>query len=101
VTAQPTGPATADQATNDPTPLVPTPTTDHVTAREITEFLRYLAELRVDTRHDDPGPRAAFLTRKTALFTRITNQHTRTPADPPPSTTPPPPAPTAPEGHTR
>ena len=108
MTAHPTGRAAADQAASDRTALVPTPTpaADHVTAREITEFLRHLAELRIGARRDDPAPRAAFLARKTALFTRITNQHARTADDPPPSTTPPPTpptaptAPTAPEGRT-
>ena len=99
MTAQPTGRAAADQATSDPTTL-PTPAADHVTAREITEFLRHLAELRVGARRDEGGEPAAFLARKTALFTRITNQHARTADDPPPSTTPPPTAPTAPEGQT-
>ena len=101
MTAQPTGRAAADQAASDPTTLVPTtptPAADHVTAREITEFLRHLAELRVGARRADPAPRAAFLARKTALFTRITNQHARTADDPPPSTTPT--TPTTPEGRT-
>jgi len=97
VTAQPTGRAAADQAASDPTTLVPTPAADHVTAREITEFLPHLAELRA-ARRDDPARRAAFLARKTDLFTRITNQHARTADDPPPSTTPT--TPTTPEGRT-
>jgi hypothetical protein len=92
VTTEPAGRAAAahiaDQATSDPAPLVPTPvaadhittdhvTTDHVTAREIADFLRHLAELR----RDDPGERAAFLARKTELFTRLA-------ADTPPTTAP-------------
>jgi hypothetical protein len=107
VTTEPAGRAAAahiaDQATSDPAPLVPIPvaadhittdhittdhittdhittdhvTTDHVTAREIADFLRHLAELR----RDDPGERAAFLARKTELFTRLA-------ADTPPTTAP-------------
>ena len=68
MTTQPAGSAAADRATSDPAPLVPTPTAaDPVTAREIADLLRHLAELR----HDDPGERAAFLARKAELFTRI------------------------------
>jgi hypothetical protein len=89
---------TADRATNDSAPLVPTSaaadlpaagpdpvTADRVTVREISEFLRDLAELRAGTRGDDPGARAAFLARKAELFTRLA-------ADPAHAT--------APEGHT-
>jgi hypothetical protein len=59
--------------------------TEHVTACEIVEFLRDLAEFRTGTRRNDPGPRAAFQARKTDLVTRIA-------ADPATAT--------APEGHT-
>jgi hypothetical protein len=107
VTARPAGRAATDRATSDPTTLIPTATAatgpadhltgDQVTAREITEFLRHLAELRVSARRDDPARRAAFLARKADLFTRIAAQHAGTPAEPPPSRTPPP---TTPEGHT-
>jgi hypothetical protein len=91
---------TADRATSDTAPPIPTltaadpppaapdhvtadhVTADHVTVREIAEFLRHLAELRVGTRGDDPGERAAFLARKAELFTRIAAQY------PPPTTAP-------------
>lgn len=70
MTAQPTERATGDRDASDPTALVPTPT-GHVTAREISEFLRHLVELRVD----DPAERAAFLARKATLFARIADPH--------------------------
>jgi hypothetical protein len=103
VTAQPATWAATDRATSDPTTLVPTTTTtpagpaDHPTAREITEFLGHLAELRVGAHRDDPTRRPAFLARKADLFTPIAAQHARTPAEPPVSTTPPA---TTPEGRT-
>jgi hypothetical protein len=71
-----------DQAASDAAPLVPTATAadtaadpaaaepGRVTAREIAEFLRHLAEFRSDAR-SDPGERAALLARKADLFTRI------------------------------
>jgi hypothetical protein len=75
---------TTDRVTSDPAPLVPTPTTadppaagpdpvttDHVTVREIADFLHHLAELRAGARSDDPTERAAFLARKAELFTRL------------------------------
>jgi len=73
VTTQPAEQAGADRAISDPTALIPTPTptTSHVTAREISEFLRHLVELRVD----DPTERDAFLARKAALFARIADPH--------------------------
>jgi hypothetical protein len=78
VTARPAGPAAADQAAGDPTPLIPTAAAadpgagpDRVTAREIVEFLHHLAELRDSSHSDDPGERAAFAARKADLFTRI------------------------------
>ena len=103
MTAQPAGRAATDRVTSDPTTLVPTATAaadhltvDHVTARQITEFLRHLAELRAGARRDDPTRKAAFLAGKADLFTRIAAQHAGTPAEPPPSTPPP----SAPEGRT-
>ena len=87
--ARPTRPAAADQATNNPTTPLPTPpTADHVTAREITQLLRHLTELRASAHPGDPAQQAAFLTRKADLLTRIAAQHARTPATPPPPTTP-------------
>jgi hypothetical protein len=91
VTARPAGRAAADQAASNPASLLPTATdtgpervtAERVTVREITEFLRHLAELRAGG--DDPGERAAFMARKAELFTRIA-------ADTP--------ATTAPEGRT-
>ncbi len=68
----PTGPAAADQATSDPAALVPTDIpAAPVTIAEIAEFLRHLTDLRVSGRDRDPGARAAFLTRKAELFTRL------------------------------
>jgi len=82
MTSPPTRPNAADRAANDPAPLVPTATTDPVTAREIAEFLRHLAELSHRPRTADPGERAAFLARKAELFTRLGADPT-TPASPP------------------
>ena len=54
---------------------------DRVTARDIADFLHHLAELR--NGHDEfvivPAQRAAFLSRKADLFTRLAEQaeHTR------------------------
>ena len=108
MTTQPAGRAAADQAAGDSAALVPTPTpaaghvtaghvtAGHVTAGEIGQFLRDLAELRVGARGDDPAERAAFLTRKAALFARIPDPHTR-PATGPAATQP---ASTQPEGRT-
>jgi hypothetical protein len=86
VTAQPARPNASDRAASDPAPLIPT-TTDRiaanpVTAREIAEFLRHLAELSHSPRGGDPGARAAFLARKAELFTRLGADPT-TPASPP------------------
>jgi hypothetical protein len=86
VTAQPVHPNASDRATSDPALLVLTATTDRiaadpVTAREIAEFLRHLAELR-GARGGDPTERAAFLARKAELFTRLA-AHPTTPARPP------------------
>jgi hypothetical protein len=99
VTAETTDAATADRTTIDaasppPTGLITTVTPNdtvtpptcgpagHVTAREVTEFLRHLAELRVGAHSDDPARRDAFLARKAELFTRIA-------ADPPAPAAPP------------
>jgi hypothetical protein len=51
---------------------------DAVTARDIAEFLHHLAELRSSARADDPAERAAFLTRKAEVLTRIADQYART-----------------------
>jgi hypothetical protein len=95
VNTHPANRPAADRATSDPAPLVPTATTadpppagpDPVTAREIADFLRDLAELRSGARGDDPAERAAFLARKAELLARIA-------ADPAPTPT------MAPEGRT-
>jgi len=82
----PTAPTPTERATSDPTPLVPTDATDqvtaeHVTAREIAEFLHHLAEVSADVRSDagDPDALAAFLHRKAELFTRLTADLTNPP----------------------
>ncbi len=103
MTTRPTNQAAADRAAGHLAP--PAPATDaaaggdHVTAREITEFLHDLARIRSADLDTDPTERAALPARKTDLFTRIADQHTHT-DHPPPSTTPPPTTPTAPEGRT-
>ena len=52
---------------------------DRVTAADIAEFTRHLAELRYSQpRAGDPAERALFLARKADLLTRIAAQHTRT-----------------------
>jgi len=93
MTAQPASRSAADRALSDPAALVSTATVatelaGHVTAPEITEFLRHLAELRVGARRDDPTKRAAFLALKTELFARIADQHARPAAGSPPPMTP-------------
>ena len=54
---------------------------DRVTARDIADFLHHLAELRNGHAESviDPAQRAAFLSRKADLFTRLAEQaeHTR------------------------
>ena len=68
----PTSPTAADQATSDPAPLDPNPVTvAAVSVGEIAEFLRHLTALRASGRGADPAARAAFLTRKAELFTRL------------------------------
>jgi hypothetical protein len=52
---------------------------DRVTAADIADFTRHLAELRHgQPRADDPAERAIFLARKADLLTRIAAQHTHT-----------------------
>jgi hypothetical protein len=105
VNTQPNAWVAADRTTGDAAPLVPTaaPATppadhaaaDHVTAREIAEFLGDLARFRSPPLGGDPADHAALLARKAELLRRIADQHARTTADPLPAT-----APTAPEGRT-
>ena len=77
MSVEPTSSSASDRVTSDPAPLVPTDiTAGPVTAREIAEFLRHLAELRASGGERDLAARAAFLHRKTELFTRLA-------ADPP------------------
>jgi hypothetical protein len=78
----PTASTASDLATNDPALLVPTDSTAApVTAREIAALLRHLTDLRTSGREGDPDARAAFLHRKTELFTRLdANPSTPTPA---------------------
>lgn len=72
MTVDPTAPTPTDLATSDPPLLVPTDTTaTPVTAGEIAEFLRHLADLRTSGRDTDPEARAQFLHRKAGLFTRL------------------------------
>jgi hypothetical protein len=101
-----TGPNAADRTAGDTAALLPTATTttgpadhgapDHVTAREITEFLRGLARIRLPAVGADPAHYAALPARKTELFARIAAQHPRAASDPPVASPTPP---TAPEGH--
>jgi hypothetical protein len=58
---------------------------DVVTARDIAEFLHYLAELRCAPGRTNPAERAAFLGRKAELFTRIASQAARPVQTPTPS----------------
>ncbi|MGH3433221.1 MAG: hypothetical protein ACRDQB_10335 [Thermocrispum sp.] len=101
MSTQPTDPNAADRPAGDAATLLPTATTttgpaDHVTAREIAEFLRHLARLRSPAVGGDPAEHASLLARKAELFARITDQHARPTTGPPPPT-----APTAPEGRAR
>ena len=51
---------------------------DRVTAADIAEFTRHLADLRYNQpRASDPAERALFLARKADLLARIAAQHTR------------------------
>jgi len=59
---------------------------DRVTARDIADLLHHLAEMRCSTRDGldnviDPTERAAFLSRKAELFTRIAQDAERTRID--------------------
>jgi hypothetical protein len=56
---------------------------DRVTARDIADLLHHLAEMRCRARTDpiDPTERAAFLTSKAELFTRIARRAERTRVD--------------------
>ena len=60
---------------------------DRVTARDIADLLHHLAEMRCNTPAGvinniiDPAERAAFLSRKADLFTRITRRAERTRVD--------------------
>ncbi len=51
---------------------------DAVTAADIAEFLHHLADLRIGAPGEDLAARAAFLTAKADLFTRIADQHAET-----------------------
>jgi hypothetical protein len=93
VSTQPSGPIVADRSVGDAAALLPTATpapgpADHVTAREIAEFLRHLARLRSPAVDADPAKLAALLARKTELFTRIADQHARTATGAPAAATP-------------
>jgi len=54
---------------------------DRVTARDIADLLHHLAEMRCGTATAGPAERAAFLTHKAALFTRIARRAERTRVD--------------------
>jgi hypothetical protein len=59
---------------------------DRVTVRDIADLLHHAAEMRCSTRDGinnviDPAERAAFLSRKAALFTRIAQDAERTRVD--------------------
>jgi len=59
---------------------------DRITARDIADLLHHLAEMRCSTRDGldnviDPTERAAFLSRKAELFTRIAQDAERTRID--------------------
>ena len=55
---------------------------DRVTAADIIDFTRHLAELRhAQPRAGDPAQHALFLARKADLLARIAAQHTRTDPD--------------------
>jgi hypothetical protein len=59
---------------------------DQVTVRDIADLLHHAAEMRCSTRDGinnviDPAQRAAFLSRKAALFTRIAQDAERTGVD--------------------
>jgi hypothetical protein len=60
-----------------PSPTDPAPT-DHVTAREINNYLRHLDRTRPPARGGDAADYAALLAHKADLFTRIANQNALT-----------------------
>lgn len=100
MSTQPSGPDAADRSTGDTAALLPTATTttgpaEHVTAREIAEFLRHLARFRSPAADHDPAEYAALLVRKTELFARIAEQHAGAATGATPTA-----APMAPEGRT-
>lgn len=97
----PSGRVAADRALSDAASLLsiaasstaPTSTTpplaarpEHVSVREIAEFLHDLARFRSPAAGGDRGEHAALLARKTELLHRIIQQHTRTAANLPPTT---------------
>jgi hypothetical protein len=102
-----TQPTDADRSAGNAAALVPiaTPTTqpadhvtaDHVTAREIAEFLHHLARFRSPAAGGDPADHAALLARKAELFARIADQHALAATGPPSTAAPT--TPNAPEGH--
>jgi hypothetical protein len=99
----PTGPIPTGPIPTGPIPTAATPTrpADHVTAREIAEFLHHLTRFRSPALGGEPADHAALLARKAELLRRIADQHARTTAGPPPATAPTTPTtPTPPEGHT-
>ncbi len=101
MSTQPSDPIAAARSAGDAAALVPTPATqptDHVTAREIAEFLRHLARFRSPAVGGDRTEHAALLARKTELFARIADQHAHTATGPPSAAAPT--TPTAPEGRT-
>jgi hypothetical protein len=103
VNTPPTGPTAADRPAGDAAALIPTAHTvaDHVTAREIAEFLRHLTRfhsLRWAV-GGDPADHAALLARKAELLARIAD-HQAHASSAAPTTPMAPMAPTAPEGPT-
>ena len=67
---------------------------DRVTVRDIADLLHHAAEMRCSTRDGinnviDPAQRAAFLSRKAALFTRIARRAERSKRPPTPPSPPP------------
>jgi len=98
VTTQPNGRIAAHRTTSDAAPLVPTvtiptatPTTrpaEHVTTREIAEFLHHLTRFRSPALGGDRADYAALLARKAELLRRIADQHARAAPGPPSATAP-------------
>ena len=103
MSTQPTQPIVEDRSTDDTAALLPTATpptqpAEHVTAREIAEFLGHLARFRSPAADADPADLAALLARKTELFARIADQRAGAATGPPATAAPT--TPTAPEGRT-